>query len=610
MADGTLTEAVRAARSGDQKALDRLVADHLPLIYNIVGRALEVPGDVDDVVQDIMLQMVRDLRALRDPAAFRSWLVAIAMRQVRRHGRVRRSVPPADGSMEMAELADPGADFVDLTITSLHLSGQRREVAEATRWLEADDRQLLALWWLETAGELSRGEVADALGLSQAQAAVRIQRMKAQLETARAVVRAVTTFSACPSLGQTMRGWDGRPSGLWRKRIARHVRECFHCGGMPADMIPAERLLADLALVPIPIALAAIAGKGGVAASAAAAWLMPSRWWGTARTLSSGKAVVVSVAAAVVAGTAVAAYKPTKAPAAITPGRTTGATPLPSRSRPAVTAKAPADTRFPIRAAFYYPWYAAGAAGHGQSYYMPSAGYYNMDEPATIDRQIKDMQYAGLQAGIASWWGQGLREDKRMPLLMSSAARLRFSWTVYYEKEGYADPSIGEIKSDLVYLRRYSDQRTWLHIDGKPVIFVFADNNDACAMATRWKKANQTTGYYVVLKVFGGYRGCPDQPSSWHQYGASLDIQPGYSAIASPGFWKYDEKKPRIPRDPAAFRKDVTTVARSKAPFQLIISYNEWGEGTAFESGTQWPSDTGHGIYSDILHQVFSAYPR
>ncbi|MCU1682974.1 MAG: putative polymerase ECF-subfamily sigma factor [Amycolatopsis sp.] len=61
---------VRAAQDGDQQALDTLVADYLPLIYNIVGRALAAHAETDDVVQEVMLQMIRDLRKLRDPDAF------------------------------------------------------------------------------------------------------------------------------------------------------------------------------------------------------------------------------------------------------------------------------------------------------------------------------------------------------------------------------------------------------------------------------------------------------------------------------------------------------------------------------------------------------------
>ncbi len=86
--DSTL---VLAARDGDQRALNALVAESLPLVYNIVGRALGGHADVDDVVQETLLRVVRHLPDLRDPTAFRSWLVAIAVRQVRDREEQRRA---------------------------------------------------------------------------------------------------------------------------------------------------------------------------------------------------------------------------------------------------------------------------------------------------------------------------------------------------------------------------------------------------------------------------------------------------------------------------------------------------------------------------------------
>lgn len=87
------------------------------------------------------------------------------------------------------DAADPGADFVDLTILRLELSDRRRETALATRRLDPDDRELLALWWLEAAGEMSRAELVAAIGLTPGHTSVRVQRMKQQLETARTIVR-------------------------------------------------------------------------------------------------------------------------------------------------------------------------------------------------------------------------------------------------------------------------------------------------------------------------------------------------------------------------------------------------------------------------------------
>jgi RNA polymerase sigma factor (sigma-70 family) len=250
---GPGVQTVIAAQAGDAEALDSLVSSYLPLIYNIVGRGLSGHADVDDVVQETMLRAVRSLGDLRDPAAFRSWLVAVAIRQMRDHYRARQAVAAADLS---DEVADPEADFVELTILRLGLSSQREETAQATRWLDAADRELLALWWLEAAGELDRNELVAALGLPATHVAVRIGRLKEQLTTCRVVVRALRADPACPDLEFTIADWDGVPSPLWRKRIARHIRACGRCGGQRAGLIPAERLLAGLTLVPLPGAMA------------------------------------------------------------------------------------------------------------------------------------------------------------------------------------------------------------------------------------------------------------------------------------------------------------------------------------------------------------------
>ncbi|WP_406507870.1 sigma-70 family RNA polymerase sigma factor [Streptomyces sp. NBC_00212] len=241
---------VVAARAGDQRARDELVAGYLPLVYNIVGRALNGHADVDDVVQESLLRMLDGLGSLRDPEAFRSWLVAVTMNEIRRYWQGHRRTPVDGGLQDAYDVADPGADFVDLTIVQLGLSGQRKEVTEATRWLETDDRALLSLWWLEAAGVLTRGEVASALDLSPEHAAVRIQRMKGQLETARVVVRALAGIERCGELSGLALSWDGLPSALWRKRIARHARTCAVCSGHWSGLIPAEGLLVGLALVP------------------------------------------------------------------------------------------------------------------------------------------------------------------------------------------------------------------------------------------------------------------------------------------------------------------------------------------------------------------------
>ena len=340
MAEQVDIATVIAARAGDHAAVDRLVAGYLPLVYTIVGRSLEGHADVDDVVQDVMLRVLRNLQDLREPEAFRSWLVAITVRQVRERFRARRGAPEA---LVHEDVRDPGADFTDLAITRLELSGQRRETAEATRWLDEDNRELLALWWLEASGELTRDEIVDATGVTRQHAAVRIQRMKGQLETARVVVRALAAAPPCPDLQLMATEWDGRPGPLWRKRIARHTRDCRHCSPSWNGLVAAERLLAGMALVPIP---AGLTGKivTGKVATVSAAHLAAKIGFGISRRVLTAALSTTAVAGA---GAAVVVYqhqdnpKPAAAVARAAPRPTTpAATPRPS----ATTTPAPKPT--------------------------------------------------------------------------------------------------------------------------------------------------------------------------------------------------------------------------------------------------------------------------
>ena len=265
---------VAAAQAGDRRALDELTAHYLPLVYNVVGRAMSgAPSDVDDVVQETMLRAVVGLPTLREPERFRAWLLTIALHQVRdrarRNARGRGALATNQVPLDLAlEVPDPGPDFVDSTNDRLTLTAQRREVQQAAAWLSPADQRLLALWWQEVAGVLTRADVAAALQLSQPHTAVRVQRMRAQLETARSVLRAWRASPRCPELGAAAGGWDRRLEPRWLKRLARHVRECDGCQLAARQLIPAEQLLARTGPVTPPSdLLAAVASLGGAAAT-------------------------------------------------------------------------------------------------------------------------------------------------------------------------------------------------------------------------------------------------------------------------------------------------------------------------------------------------------
>ena len=252
----TDTALVIAARAGHPGALDELVRAHLPLVYNLARRALGGRPEVDDVVQEIMLRMVRQLPALRHPGSFRSWLSAIAVHQIGTQ-LARGDVAAARETTldEVAGRPDADAEVEGATLLRVELSAQRRQVLHARHWLSPEDQAVLPLWWLRAAGELTRGEVAAALGLSTAHAGVRLQRIRDHLEQSRTIVAALDAVPGCDRLGAVVANWDGVPSPVWRKRIVKHIRSCGTCARAGEGLVATDRLLAGLALLPVPVAL-------------------------------------------------------------------------------------------------------------------------------------------------------------------------------------------------------------------------------------------------------------------------------------------------------------------------------------------------------------------
>lgn len=263
---------------------------------------------------------------------------------------------------------------------------------------------------------------------------------------------------------------------------------------------------------------------------------------------------------------------------------------------------------FPIRAAFYYPWFPEGWTQNNifpYTNYQPSMGYYSLDDLQVIRQQIGAMMYGNIEAGIASWWGQGSDTDNRINLLLAAAADTSFKWSIYFEQESLGDPSVSALTADLTYLHdRYSHDPAFLRINDRFVVFVYADANDGCGMVDRWHQAN-TVNAFIVLKVFPGYESCNNQPDGWHQYAPAkaADSQGKYSYTISPGFWKIGEN-PLLVRNPQTWQQNIHDMATSRADFQLITTFNEWGEGTAVESADEWATLSGYGIYLDALHHI------
>ncbi len=277
----------------------------------------------------------------------------------------------------------------------------------------------------------------------------------------------------------------------------------------------------------------------------------------------------------------------------------------------------------PIRAAFYYPWFPEAWAQQGQNpftNYQPARGFYRTDA-ATVRAQIADMHYGDISIGIASWFGAGTTTDRHWPALIAAARGSTFTWAPYYEPEGISDPSPTQIGADLEYLRSHYGGSGLAKVGGgaMPVFVYNADDltrAKGCDTVARWTVARETVkarygfSVYVDLKVFPHFMSCPGAAAidGWHQYEPASATQnfsaaPGDGSYSiSPGYWKSGAAHgaaPFLSRDRARWRASIASMRASGAHWQLITTYNEWGEGTAVESASACRRPIPSGTYCD-----------
>ena len=175
--------------------------------------------------------------------------------------------------------------------------------------------------------------------------------------------------------------------------------------------------------------------------------------------------------------------------------------------------------------------------------------------------------------------GAGSRTDQRVATILGAtpgSSNPNFRWSIYYENESLGNPTVSDIQNDLQYIQsHYGSDPSFLRVNGKFVVFVYADATDGCGMADRWVQADNGLGHpaYIVLKVFAGYSYCASQPDSWHQYSPAVatDEQKGFSYAISPGFWKKGEA-PRLVRDLARWTSNVRSMVASGDPWQLVAT--------------------------------------
>lgn len=139
----------RHAQQGDRAALEALVQRHQRAVARLLWRFARSRSDLDDLVQDTFLRMIRGLHTWQPDRPFLYWLLRIAANTGRdycRRNNVRRrhfaETEPRSGDDRPApEAVDPQADPAARAATA--------EVKQFLATLPPDDCALLTLHYFE-----------------------------------------------------------------------------------------------------------------------------------------------------------------------------------------------------------------------------------------------------------------------------------------------------------------------------------------------------------------------------------------------------------------------------------------------------------------------------
>ncbi len=177
-------ELLEAWSRGDRKAGDRLFSRHFDSLYRFFHRKVE--GEVDDLLQRTFLACVEGRERFRKQASFRTFLFAVARRQLYKYWRDRK--PQADITLSC---------LCDLSPTPSQIiagNEQQRLLLRALRQIALELQIAVELYYWE---DMTGPELAAVLGIAEGTVRSRLRRAR------EALVQAIEALESNPETLRT-----------------------------------------------------------------------------------------------------------------------------------------------------------------------------------------------------------------------------------------------------------------------------------------------------------------------------------------------------------------------------------------------------------------------
>ena len=286
-------------------------------------------------------------------------------------------------------------------------------------------------------------------------------------------------------------------------------------------------------------------------------------------------------------------------------------------------------------AAFYYAWYGNPTrdgdwihwtqSGHQPprdigSDYMPALGAYSSNDPAVVAQHMAWLRRAGVGVIIVSWWGQGSREEKPVPLILQMAQH--YGIKVTFHIEPYSGRDADSLVADIKYLYAHYGKDPAFFLSGatsryspagqpRPMFFVYdagsQSNNNDPVQPEYWQKAIDAIhalpqgGLMIATPALGSFVTDGHFDGLYNYVTLHLDQDGGFAWAHSlpPNSLYFPSVIPGnsaervgypadtlIPRqDGATYAEQWTAALGTGVPPEMVTvtSFNEWHEGSMIE---------------------------
>lgn len=242
----------------------------------------------------------------------------------------------------------------------------------------------------------------------------------------------------------------------------------------------------------------------------------------------------------------------------------------------------------------------------------PLDGPYDSLDPVVIERQFRELEHAGVDGSIVSWWGIGDYSDRVLDALVDKAEGSDYRITLYYETPMVKRRKGEHTEAECIFddmkciLDRHAHKDAWLKVDGRPVIVIYVVDTYPLAVWQEVKDGLKKEGYdpfflgdtfdLEALSVMDGLhtynpvgrlvRG-EDLTATYRQVAAGVHSEGKlFAATVLPGF---DDRKIRTPgtflarENGGCYNKTWHAALACDPEWVLITSWNEWHEGSEIE---------------------------